>query len=62
VGTGLGASVVRVLKSQGFGELALPWQQIATYVALAALVGVVAAVMPAIRAARTNVLAAIAYE
>jgi putative ABC transport system permease protein len=34
----------------------------ATYVALAALVGVVAAILPAIRAARTNVLAAIAYE
>jgi putative ABC transport system permease protein len=33
-----------------------------TYLVLAALVGVVAAVMPAIRAARTNVLTAIAYE
>jgi putative ABC transport system permease protein len=62
VGTGLGASVVRALKSQGIGELALPWQQMATYVALAALVGVVAAILPAIRAARNNVLAAIAYE
>jgi putative ABC transport system permease protein len=62
VGAGLGASVVRALKSKGFGELALPWQQMATYVALAALVGVVAAILPAIRAARTNVLAAIAYE
>jgi putative ABC transport system permease protein len=62
MGTGLGASAVRALKSRGFGELALPWQQMATYVALAALVGVVAAILPAIRAARTNVLAAIAYE
>jgi putative ABC transport system permease protein len=62
VGAGLGASVVRALKSQGFGELALPWQQMGTYVALAALVGVVAAILPAIRAARINVLAAIAHE
>jgi putative ABC transport system permease protein len=62
VGAGLGASVVRALKSTGIGELALPWQQMATYVALAALVGMVAAILPAIRAARTNVPAAIAYE
>src|SRR4051794_692111 len=40
VGARLGASVVRALRSQGFGELALPWQQMATYVALAAVVGV----------------------
>src|SRR3954464_13460334 len=59
VGAGLGASVVRALKSQGLGDLGLPWQQRATYVALAALVGVAAAILPAIRAARTNVLAAI---
>ena len=34
----------------------------ATYLGLAAVVGVVAAVLPAIRAARVNVLQAIAYE
>jgi putative ABC transport system permease protein len=33
-----------------------------TYLILAAIVGVVAAVLPAIRAARVNVLQAIAYE
>jgi len=32
------------------------------FVGLAALVGVVAAIIPAIRAARINVLAAIAHE
>ena len=32
------------------------------YLVLAALVGVVAAIIPAIRAARINVLAAIAHE
>jgi len=62
VGSGLGAAVVRALKSQGIGALAFPWQQMATYVALAAVVGVVAATVPAIRAARINVLAAIAHE
>jgi putative ABC transport system permease protein len=62
VGCGLGAAVVRALRDQGFTTLALPWSQMGTYLALAAVVGVIAAVLPAIRAARTNVLAAIAYE
>jgi putative ABC transport system permease protein len=62
VGTGLGAAVVRALKDDGITELALPWTQLVTYLVLAGLVGVVAAVLPAIRAARTNVLQAIAYE
>jgi putative ABC transport system permease protein len=62
VGSGLGAAVVRALKNQGITELALPWTQLVTYLVLAGVVGVVAAVLPAIRAARTNVLQAIAYE
>ena len=62
VGCGLGAAVVRALRDQGFTELAFPWTQMAVYLVLAGLVGVVAAVLPAIRAARVNVLAAIAYE
>jgi putative ABC transport system permease protein len=62
VGSGLGAAVVRALRDQGFTELAFPWTQMVTYLVLAGLVGVVAAILPAIRAARVNVLAAIAYE
>jgi putative ABC transport system permease protein len=62
VGTGLGASVVSALDSEGITTLALPWRDLATYLVLAGVVGVVAAVLPAIRAARTDVLAAIAYE
>jgi putative ABC transport system permease protein len=62
VGAGLGAAVVRALNDQGITDLALPWSQMATYLVLAAIVGVVAAVLPAIRAARVNVLQAIAYE
>jgi putative ABC transport system permease protein len=34
----------------------------ATYLVLAGFVGVIAAVLPSIRAARINVLGAIAYE
>ena len=62
VGTGLGAAVVRALKDEGITELALPWSQMAVYLGLAAVVGVVAAVLPAIRAARLNVLEAIAHD
>ncbi|MET7396192.1 FtsX-like permease family protein [Dactylosporangium sp. NPDC005572] len=62
VGTGLGAAVVRALRDEGFSRLAFPWTQMATYLVLAALVGVIAAVLPSIRAARVNVLQAIAHD
>jgi putative ABC transport system permease protein len=62
VGTGLGAAVVEALADEGFTHLTLPWTDMAVYLVLAAVVGVVAAVLPAIRAARLNVLGAIAHE
>ncbi|GAA3856857.1 ABC transporter permease [Saccharothrix violaceirubra] len=62
VGTGLGFAAVRALKDQGVTDLSIPWSQLGGYLALAAVVGVVAAILPAIRAARLNVLQAISYE
>jgi putative ABC transport system permease protein len=62
VGAGMGSAVVRALESDGITELVLPWGRMGTYLVLAGLVGVVAAVLPAIRAARLNVLGAIAHE
>ncbi|MGI5242950.1 ABC transporter permease [Dactylosporangium sp. CA-139066] len=62
VGTGLGAAVVRALKNEGFTKMAFPWSQMATYLVLAAVIGVIAAVLPSIRAARVNVLQAIAHD
>jgi putative ABC transport system permease protein len=62
VGAGLGAAVVRALNAEGITDLVLPWTQMGTYLLLAALVGVAAAVLPAIRAARLNVLNAIAHD
>jgi putative ABC transport system permease protein len=62
VGAGLGAAVVRALKDKGISELSLPWGLMVGYLIAGAIVGVVAAVIPAIRAARLNVLNAIAYE
>lgn len=62
VGTGLGVAVVKALKDEGITELNLPWGQMAVYLGFAALIGVVAAVLPAVRAARINVLGAIAHD
>ncbi|WP_320069384.1 ABC transporter permease [Micromonospora sp. RTGN7] len=62
VGTGLGAAVVRALADEGITDLVLPWSQMGLFLGLAALIGVVAAVLPAIRAARINVLGAIAHD
>lgn len=62
VGVGLGAAVVQGLADEGLKELAIPWSQVGVYLVLGALVGVLAAVLPATRAARINVLAAIAHD
>jgi putative ABC transport system permease protein len=62
VGTGLGAAVVHALKDKGFTDLVLPWTLMAGYLVAGAVVGVLAAIVPAVRAARLNVLGAIAYE
>ena len=62
VGAGLGTAVVRALEGDGVTDLVLPWARMGTYLLLAAVVGVIAAVVPAIRAARLNVLGAIAHE
>jgi len=62
VGVALGAATVRGLHDQGIEALGLPWGQMATYLALGVVIGVIACVAPAIRAARLNMLTAITYE
>ncbi|MDF3299573.1 ABC transporter permease [Streptomyces tropicalis] len=57
-----GLCLQRVLALQGMTALAIPWGTIATVVIGSAVVGVVAAVLPALRASRMNVLTAIAHE
>ena len=46
----------------GIDQIVLPWDRMGVYLALAALVGVLAAVLPSIKAARLNVLTAIAHD
>jgi putative ABC transport system permease protein len=62
VGAGVGLALVRTLKSQGISEMAVPWPLMLGYVVAAALVGVLAALAPAGRAAKLNVLAAIRHS
>ncbi|MGZ4151250.1 MAG: FtsX-like permease family protein, partial [Actinomycetota bacterium] len=62
VGTFFGWAMVRALRDQGFNVFAVPFARLAVYVVLGAVAGVVAALLPARRAARLNVLEAIAAE
>jgi putative ABC transport system permease protein len=62
VGAGLGAAVFQALRSEGFTELAFPWFLMAAYLVASVFVGLAAGLIPAIRAARLDVLKAIAYE
>jgi putative ABC transport system permease protein len=62
LGLFLGWALVSALASEGFTSFAVPTGSLAVMVALGALAGVLAAVRPAHRAARSDVLAAIATE
>ncbi|MFJ6087067.1 ABC transporter permease [Streptomyces sp. NPDC092369] len=57
-----GVCTQQVLALQGMNALAVPWTTIVEVVVGSAVVGVVAALLPALRASRMNVLAAIAHE
>ena len=57
-----GLCTQQVLALQGMTALAIPWTTIVAVVVGSALIGVVAALLPALRASRMNVLAAIAHE
>lgn len=60
VGVLLGTAIVLSV-GQGL-TLAIPWTQLAIYVLLAGIGGVIAAIVPARRGARMDILEAIAYE
>ncbi|MEU5683695.1 hypothetical protein DEJ48_37185 [Streptomyces venezuelae] len=57
-----GVAVQQVLALQGMKELAFPWTTIIAVVIGSVVVGLAAALLPALRASRMNVLAAIAHE
>jgi len=62
IGTLLGWAVVRALADEGFGAFSIPFGQVLSAFVLAGIAGVIAAIWPARKAARLNVLEAISYE
>jgi putative ABC transport system permease protein len=62
MGLVFGVALQRAIADQGVDVLAIPWFQLAVFVLLAAAAGVLAAVLPARRAARLDVLRAIGAE
>ena len=62
VGAVFGVALQRALVNEGVTELAFPVGQLAVYLLLAAVAGVLAAWLPARRASRLNVLQAIAAD
>ncbi|MEX0983657.1 MAG: FtsX-like permease family protein [Actinomycetota bacterium] len=62
VGIGFGWALQQALEPEGVTQLAIPAGQLVVYLVVAALVGVLAAILPARRASKIDVLKAIAYE
>jgi putative ABC transport system permease protein len=62
IGTLMGLALVSALRQQGVTETVVPVTDLVIFIVLAAVLGLVAAVWPARRAARLDVLAAIATE
>ena len=62
IGTLMGLALVSSLRQQGLTETSVPWVRLVEFLILAGILGLVAASWPARRAARLDVLAAIAAE
>ena len=62
VGSGLGIALVSSLHNDGISQTAVPGNNLILYAVAAALFGVVAAIFPAIRASRIDVLRAVTTE
>ncbi|MFZ0381213.1 MAG: FtsX-like permease family protein, partial [Solirubrobacteraceae bacterium] len=62
IGTALGVAIAVSLKQQGVTEVAVPFAELIGFLVLSALLGLGAASWPARRAAKLDVLAAIATE
>ena len=66
LGTGLGIffawSLIQTLADEGFTVFAVSIQQTFLWIGIAIIAGVIAAILPAIRASRQNILDAISYE
>jgi putative ABC transport system permease protein len=62
IGTGMGIALVSSLKQQGITNIVVPASSIVVFLVLAGLLGLIAASWPARRAARLDILTAIAAQ
>jgi putative ABC transport system permease protein len=62
MGIAFGIALQRAIADEGIDVLSVPWLQLVIFVLLSAVIGVLAAVLPARRAAKLNVLDAITTE
>jgi len=62
IGIAFGWALQQALEPEGVTELAIPGNQLILYFVFAALAGIVAAIWPARRAAKLNILGSISYE
>ena len=66
LGTGLGIffawSLIQALEDEGFSVFRVSLSQTLLWIAISVVAGVIAAILPAIKAARQNILEAISYE
>ena len=62
LGIAYGVSFVRALADEGIDQLSIPWGQLVAYLVVGGLIGVLAAIWPARRASRLDVLKAITTE
>ncbi len=62
LGVAFGAVLVELLKDSGITNLSIPGWQLTLYVVVAALFGILAAITPARRASRMNILESIAMD
>ena len=59
LGVCFGMAMMYAVRDQGLNVIAIPWTQLVVFLGLAVVIGVLAAVLPARRAARLDVLTAI---
>jgi putative ABC transport system permease protein len=62
IGTGMGVALVSSLRNQGIDETVVPVPELVLFLVIAAVLGLIAASWPARRAAKLDVLAAIAAQ
>ena len=62
LGVSIGAALVVSLKDQGITGFAIPWVNLIIYTVIAVIAGIVAAIWPAFRASRLDILKAIAAD